>query len=364
VRTTVVVDAWHLGGFSSNRGVGTYLRHVLSGLSTDPNLHLVALATGNTSLPDRVDHWPIRRVAPNRFAQREHDLRLPRDLARAAAATGAGVVFSPADNPPRRSRRPWVQTVHDVIPLAAPDPAFESAAARWRCMGRRLASAAAVLADSHNTAADVVRFFDVDPDTLHVAHLGIDGVFRPPAARVSTEPPTILYVGEYGPHKGFAEAFATVGGIAEAGLPHRLAMVGLLAPWYKPRVRSLLADSSRPDRIDLLGYVDDLVSVYQRADALIITSRYEGFCLPAVEAMACGTPVVAFANSAVTEIVGDGGVLVRDGDVVEMVGVLRTLLTDRDAWDKASARGLERARAFSWKRCVEIHAEVLRSVAA
>jgi glycosyltransferase involved in cell wall biosynthesis len=209
----------------------------------------------------------------------------------------------------------------------------------------------------------VVRFFDVDPDAVHVAHLGIAPAFRPPSARVSTEPPMILYVGEYGPHKGFAEAFATGGGIAEAGLPHRLAMVGFLASWYEARVRGLLGDAPRPERVDLLGYVDDLVSVYQRADALIITSRYEGFCLPAVEAMACGTPVVAFANSAVTEVVGDGGILVRDGDVAEMVAALRTLLTDPVAWDAASARGLERARAFSWKRCAEIHAELFRSVA-
>ena len=363
MRTTVLVDAWHLGGFSSNRGVGTYLRHVLSGLSTDPNLHLVALATGDTTLPAGVDRWPIRRVAPNRFAQREHDLRLPRDLMRATNASRADVVFSPADNIPRRSPRPWVQTVHDLIPLAAPEPAFEAAAARWRRIGRRLDSAAAVVADSRNTAADVVRFFDVDPGAVHVAHLGIDPAFRPPSARTRTEPPTILYVGEYGPHKGFAEAFATVGGIAEAGLPHRLAMVGFLAPWYERRVRSLLDEGPRPDRVDLLGYVDDLVSLYQRADALIITSRYEGFCLPAVEAMACGTPVLAFANSAVTEVVGDGGVLVRDGDVVKMVAALRTLLTDPAAWEEASARGLERARAFSWTRCVETHAELFRSVA-
>jgi glycosyltransferase involved in cell wall biosynthesis len=253
--------------------------------------------------------------------------------------------------------------MHDLIPLVLPDPAFETAAARWRRMGRRLASAAAVVANSHSTAADVVRFFDVDPDTIQVAHLGVDGAFRPPPARVRTEPPTILYVGEYGPHKGFAEAFATVGAIAEAGLPHRLAMVGFLAPWYEPRVRSLLADSPRPDRVDLLGYVDDLVSAYQRADALIVTSRYEGFCLPAVEAMACGTPIVAFANSAVTEVVGDGGILIRDGDVGKMVDALWTLLNDSAAWDEASARGLERARAFSWKRCVEIHAELFRSVA-
>ena len=245
--TTVLADAWHLGGFSAGRGIGSYLRGVLPLLAQEHGLHLVALATRGTDLPPGVNPRPIRRLAPNRLAQREHDLRLPFDLTRAARAEGADVVFSPADNPPRRSPLPWVQMLLDLIPLVVPDPSFEGPAARWRRIAPRLRSASAVLACSRNTAADAQRLLDVDPTRIHVSPLGVDDRFRPPAGpRRRTEPPTLLYVGEYGPHKGFAEAFAVAAGIADAGLPHRLAMVGFLAPWHEPVVRELLARSPRP----------------------------------------------------------------------------------------------------------------------
>jgi glycosyltransferase involved in cell wall biosynthesis len=361
--TTVLVDAWHLSGFSSGRGIGTFIRELLPRLADDPGLEVIGLAPRATSLPAGVRHWPIGRAAPDRLAQREHDLRLPFDLSRAAKGVDADVVLSPGDNPPRHSPRPWVQVLHDLTPLVLADPGYRTTAKRWRRIGPRLCGAVAVVTDSHNTARDAVRLLEVDPRRVHVAPLGVSDGFRPPEERCPTEPPTIAYVGEYGPNKGFTEAFAVSSAIAESGLRHRLAMVGFLAPWHEPVVRALLASAPRPDRVDLLGYVEDIVELYQRADALIVTSRYEGFCLPAVEAMACGTPVVAFANSAITEAVNGGGVLVPDGDVEAMVAELRALLTDDLAWHETSARGLDHVHGFSWDSCARVHAEVLRTAA-
>jgi glycosyltransferase involved in cell wall biosynthesis len=141
-------------------------------------------------------------------------------------------------------------------------------------------------------------------------------------------------------------------------------MVGHLAPWHEPAVRALLASAEEPDRVELLGFVDDLVATYQTADALIVTSRYEGFCLPALEAMACGTPVVAFANSAIGETVDAGGVLVPDGDVDTFADALALLLCDDDVWRAWSQRGIARASEFTWDRCATAHAELFRSVLA
>jgi glycosyltransferase involved in cell wall biosynthesis len=361
--TTVLVDGWHLAGSSAQRGIGTYLRGVLPLLARTDDIDVVALADRATELPSGVRRRPIRRVAPSRFAQREHDLRLPWDLARAAQVERADVVFSPADNPPRRSPRPWVQMLHDLIPLVFSDPAFAEGAKRWRDVGPRLQGAEIVCANSRCTALDATRELGIEPDRIRVIPLGVDARFHAPAERKGDDRPTVLYVGEYGPHKGFAEAFSVAGALADAGLPHRLGMVGYLAPWYEPAVRSLLAEASHPERVDLLGFVDDIVGTYQAADALIVTSRYEGFCLPALEAMACGTPVVAFANSAIPETVDGGGVLVADGDVGALADALTSVLTDRGVWREASERGVEHARAFTWERCALAHADAFRTAA-
>src|SRR4051794_6555075 len=111
--TTVLVDAWHLSGASANRGIGTYMRGVLPAIAAHSAIELVALAPSGVALPDGVRRYTISRNAPPRFAQREHDLRLRIDLARAARAVRADVVLSPADDPPRHSPRPWVQMIHD-----------------------------------------------------------------------------------------------------------------------------------------------------------------------------------------------------------------------------------------------------------
>lgn len=112
----------------------------------------------------------------------------------------------------------------------------------------------------------------------------------------------------------------------------------------------------------MLGFVDDLVAEYQGASLLLFTSRYEGFGLPLLEAMACGTPIVAFANSAITEVVSDAGILVDDGDVREMVRAARSLLDDDRRWQELSERGLERARSFSWERSATAYADLFASV--
>ncbi|HEY1740384.1 MAG TPA: glycosyltransferase family 1 protein [Acidimicrobiia bacterium] len=359
----VLVDASHLGGASANRGIGTYLRGVLPLLAADPKLDVAALAPTGVTIPDGVRRRTITRYAQPRYAQHEHDLRLPFDIARAVRADAIDVVLSPADDPPRRCPVPWVQMLHDVIPLVVDDPSFTNDAQRWRRLGPRIRTAAAVCVNSQCTADDAVRVLGIDPQRVRVAPLGVDPRFHPPLTRELTASPHVLYVGEYGPHKGFAEAFATIGRLADAGLPHELHMVGRLAPWHEPAVRDLLARAPHPERVVLRGYVDDLAAAYASADALVVSSRYEGFGLPALEAMACGTPVAAFDNSALPEVVGSGGVLVRDGDVDALARAVHTLVTDDRARNDASERGIAHARQFTWAHCAAVHTDALLGAA-
>src|SRR5438445_777387 len=146
---------------------------------------------------------------------------------------------------------------------------------------------------------------------------GGDPVVRPPEAPIIAPVPYLLYVGVYGPHKGYAEVFEVISEPARLGFPHRLKVVGTLNPWREQQIAGLLEGCRHPERVDLMGFVsnDELRALYGSASALIVTSRCEGFGLPALEAMATGTPVIAFANTALPEVIGTGGTLVPDGDV-------------------------------------------------
>jgi glycosyltransferase involved in cell wall biosynthesis len=112
--------------------------------------------------------------------------------------------------------------------------------------------------------------------------------------------------------------------------------------------------------VDLLGRVDlaTLVDMYQDASAVVVTSRYEGFGFPALESMACGTPLVAFRNSALPEVIGDGGVLVTDGDVAGMGAEVDRLLGDQSRSRELSRRGLLRSRTFSWATVAQRHRDI------
>lgn len=343
------------------RGFGRYLRGLLPELGAIDGIDVRVLAPGDVALPDGVTPIATRRWAPGRFAAAEHDLRLPQDIARA----NPDVFHSPALEPPVRCRPPWVQTLHDVIPLVHHPEAFKTEARTWRIRGDRIRRAAAVIAVSSGTADDGIRALDLDPRRVHVVPQGIDPMFTPGEATVGGEP-YVLYVGEYAPNKGYPEAFAVLDGIAAAGLPHQLKVAGRLAPWVLPQVERLVREAANPHRIELLGYVPDaeLLQLYRSAAAVVVTSRYEGFGFPVVEGMACGAPVVAFANSSLTEVVGDGGLLAADGDVADFTAKLRSVLDDEGHRDEVLAAGLARARAFSWKQSAAGHAAVLQAVAA
>jgi glycosyltransferase involved in cell wall biosynthesis len=189
---------------------------------------------------------------------------------------------------------------------------------------------------------------------------GVDPAYAPPVADGPRQ--DLLLVGEFSRRKGYAEAFGVVGALADLGYPQRLRVAGRIAPWVRPAVDAVVGAAPVPERIDLLGFAEDLVAEYQRARVLIMSSRYEGFGLPVLEAMACGTPVVAFANSSLPEVVGDAGILVPDGDVPAMTEAVRELLNDGARWQELSARGLEWAKQFSWDDSVRGHAEVFSRV--
>ena len=350
----VVVDGRSLTDSSRDRGFGTTLRHVLPGLVASAALDVVVLADPDAALPERTTVIPLRRhdVRP-KLALLEHEWRLPQDLRHAHP----DVVWSPANQPPRRCAAPLVQTIHDLTPLVWPSPETEHDARRWKRSAARLRDASRIVTVSRSSADQVIRVLGVDAARVEVVPNGVDEQYAP-GAGPDLDGPYLLFVGAWGPHKGHAEAFATIAGLADAGYPHVLRVAGPGDAWSQQRVQEVLAGASRPERIEVLGYVDDLVRVYQGASALVFTSRAEGFGLPIVEAMACGTPVVAFSNTSVPEVAGDAAVLVRDGDVGAMVDAVRRVLDEPAYARERREAGIRQAARFRWDDAVARYVEI------
>jgi glycosyltransferase involved in cell wall biosynthesis len=353
-----LVDGDPLARGSAYRGIGSYARPVIAGLARRAGLEVSVLASRRTALPDGARRVAVLRVAPDRWAEAEHDRLAPLDAAR----TAADVELWMGNHPPRWSRRPVVQTLYDVYPLDDPAaPGLERR--RWQARQSRWREVEAVAAISHYSARAGVRALGLDPSQVVVIPPGVDHDFRPaaPEGRTGdTGDSYLLLVGEHDPRKRHELAFRVA-----AAVERPLRVAGQVARWNRQAITELVRRSPRPDLIDLVGFVSraELVRLYQEAAAVLVTSSYEGFGLPTLEAMACGTPVVAFANTATTELVAGAGRLVPDGDVDAMVEAIRALLADPDSRSELSVAGLARAAEFTWERSVRAYAELLRAVA-
>lgn len=356
--TSLLVDGEAL---IDGTGIGTFLQHLLPGLADLERFSVRVMTYSSIPLPSGIERVTIRRWGPGRLVRLEHEILRQLELRRVTA----DVFHSPAFHPPRRIAFPWVQTLHDLIPLSWPHPRFAALQFVWSRMAPRLHRAAAVASDSRFSADEGIRRAGLDPARVHVIPLGVDhSTFCPDgAAHRPPGPPYLLHVGNGGPHKGYAEAVAVHARLCEGGHPHRLVLAGRQSHVHLPHVEKLVGTSPWAERIEITGFVDDLADLYRRASALLVTSRCEGFCLPPLEAMACGTPVVAFANSSIPEVIGDGGILVPDGDTDAMVAEVRRLLDVESARVEASQAGLARARTFTWDRTVAAYAELFSTVA-
>ncbi len=362
--TEVVLDAQTLSSVASGGGVSSYTRHLIGSLATMDDLSLTVSCAAGVPLPAGVQRATTHRVLHRaRLEVMEHAVRGPLELRRHRPE---GAVFhNPSYHAPFGVTGPWVQTLLDVIPLVFDSPDQAVLRARWKRFGPRYRQADAVIAISKHAADEGVRLLGIDPAKVTVALLGVDPMYSPGAGQgASSDRPYLLVVSEYSARKGFAEAFAVMDDLVDAGFPHRLVVAGRVHPWGARELEALHASARHPERIEVRGFVPNLVELYRRASAFLMTSRYEGFGLPPLEAMACGVPVVAFSNSSVTEVVEGGGLLVADGDVGAMVGEVRQVLS-APAWaGEVSERSVVHARTFSWERCAAVHAEVYRSVAA
>jgi glycosyltransferase involved in cell wall biosynthesis len=336
----IVIDADVLG--RQRTGDETYVTGLLRELPrVAPDLALAAV----TRRPDLVPAG----VEPIELPARSQELRmawsLPRLLRRLAPELAH---FQHALPLGYRGRS--VLTVHDLSFERDPSLMGRLDRLTFRAVVPRSARRAdAVLAVSERTKHDVVELYGVPAAGVTVTPNAVDPAFFPaqhgPRVHMHTY---LLFVGAIQERKN---PLAALDAADAVGLP--LVVAG-------PEKDSALAGALRARGADLRGYVtkDELADLYRGASALLLPSRYEGFGLPVLEAMACGTPVVATDDAALREVGGDAAVYSEDGDLAAAV---RVALDEHDA---RAAAGIERARLFSWEETARRTADVYRDVLA
>jgi glycosyltransferase involved in cell wall biosynthesis len=367
----VVMDGRPLQGASSVRGIGSYERGLLSGfaeLAEPPQVSLLLSAhqepPAEVSLVLRPSTRRIRVVHPT--LQPIADTLL---VANALRSSKADLYHAIEFGQPLRTRLPVVVTVHDLIPFVMPrDYPWVR---RARVLGLRLLRRAdAVIAVSDATRFDVLRFTTTDPRRITVIPEGISPAFRPASAeavdrlreKLRLDRPFLLAVGTFDPRKRI-ELLADV--VRRVRRDHDVALV--IAGdqgTFIGAVTDALSRAGLDQHSRVIGHVTnhDLVALYTAAEVFVFTSAYEGFGLPPLEAMACGTPAVVFDNSSLPEVSGPAALMVPDGDAAAMVAAINRVLDDSDERVRRGSDGLAWAAAFTWRRAAEMTYELYRTV--
>ncbi len=275
---------------------------------------------------------------------------------------------------PRFSRVRSVFTLHDLAFRLYPET--HTALNRWFLnvmMPRFLQAADAVIAVSEHTKRDALRAYNLDEAKVRVIYEGVNPRFRPapPEAvavirrKYGLPERFILSVGTIEPRKNLETALAAYRALKEGGAAHKLVIVGKKGWLYRGFFRRLREEGLEGEVV-FPGFVpdDDLPALYGGADLFLFPSLYEGFGLPPLEAMACGAPVVCSDVSSLPEVVGDAALLVPPLEVRAWAEALRRLLGDADLRADLQARGLARAREFSWARAARATVEVYQQVMA
>jgi glycosyltransferase involved in cell wall biosynthesis len=272
---------------------------------------------------------------------------------------------------------PVVVSVHDVSFLEHPEYFTRDRALQLQFTVRRtVRRAARILTGTEFSRASILKVYgDLDEDKVVAVHNAAASEFRPISResaaasvrqRFGIQGRFLLCVADLQPRKnqiGLIRAFARLIR-AYPQLKHNLVLAGK-ATWFAPRVREAAAESGVSDRIQFCGFVSDrdLLHLYNACEVFVFPSFYEGFGLPALEAMACGRAVVCSNTSALPEVVDGAAILFDPYCVDEMVRAIADLVLDAELRGRMERLGLQRAAHFSWQKTAQRTLEVFREVA-
>jgi glycosyltransferase involved in cell wall biosynthesis len=254
-----------------------------------------------------------------------------------------------------------VVTIHDALPFIYPDT---SSTLDWLVYHYWLPYATRfvdqIVTDSSRSKSDIARFLGVQMERITVIPLAAGKQFRPlpedevtpVLERIGIQDHYILFVGSLEPRKNLINLLEAYTLLLNWSSEWNLVIVGARNFWKSESSKKFVEQHNLKSYVHFLGYIpdEDLPALYNGADLFVFPSLYEGFGLPVLESMACGTPVVTSNTSSLPEVAGDAAYLVDPQNVEEIADALKHVLSDVDLANDLRSRGLERAQNFTWEK--------------
>ncbi|MBM4422909.1 MAG: glycosyltransferase family 4 protein [Chloroflexi bacterium] len=363
-------------------GSGQYLRGLLDHLPlAAPDIEITLIAPRPIQLEsNHASRLPLHasRSTPDAARSNLSKLKFEQlDFPAACKRINADLAHIPYWAPPLASPVPFVATIHDLIPLLIPEYNRALKARFYNALvSAATPGAAHLIADSDSSRNDIIQRLRVPPEKVTAIHLAVGPEYKPAPdsprdavirQKYNLPDSYVLYLGGFQPHKNARSLLAAWtwcdGSIGEQ---YPLVIAGKL-PARGDRFHDDLPAYAKQlgiaESVRFIGPVaeEDKPALYRGAACFVFPSRYEGFGLPPLEALACGAPVVTTAFASIPEVVGEAAYLVRDPDDTRSLGAaILAVVVNPDVVDRLATAARAQAQKFSWQRTAEETAAVYR----
>lgn len=343
--------------FLQPTGLATYAKNLYPYLSSlNPTLLISQTVPDFNCYPVPADMTPaqgtkgnIKRLLWTQF-----------QLAKIYQTHQASLLFSPIPEAPLYRSCRYIITVHDLIPLRFPQRKSLLTLYFKFSFPKLLAQAEHILCNSQATADDLINYFGVPAAKMTPILLAYDKNHFYPDANPDYSTPYFLYIGRPDPHKNLSRLITAFANLHNK--LYQLWIAGKPDSRYTPILKQQITELGITEQVKFLDYVsyDALPKIINNALALVFPSLWEGFGLPVLEAMGCGTPVITSNLSSLSEVAGDAALLINPYQTEEITDAMNRIIIDEKLRSQLRTLGLQRTKQFSWQKTGQETLEVLK----
>lgn len=359
----VAIGIDYTPAYEQGAGIGRSVRGLVSALAivdADTDYRLFIAGASNQNLPPSLApnfrYYPSR-ISPKWWARIWHRAQIPYRVEYILGKIG---LYHATDFvlPPIHKQTKSIVTIHDLSYIRVPETASPSLKKYLDVVvPRSIALATHVHAVSETTRQDIITLYNTPPEKVSVIFNAVESRFKPVdiSKAILTkyhipDAPYIISVGTVQPRKNYSRLVKSLVQIRQKHDVHLVIAGG--RGWLEDEFYATIQQTGMTDYVHVTGFVadEDLPALYSGAICMAYPSLYEGFGIPVLEAMACGTPVLTSTTSSLPEVAGDSAILVNPYDIDAIQDGLERLISDQDLRETLSQKGLSQAQKFTWEQ--------------